>query len=360
MKFLKLFLFASSIFSITSNEVSAEKLFDVVVTNPSADKRAVAFVDTVTGKNRLVEVNMSGNVVWEWGMPSEFDTRHICKGADINYLPSTDSFLFVLPKSGAYIVNRNGDYRTVIEDNQITHDIDQLPNGNFIYTRGWVNIGEDEVREITPAGQLVWRWSHASYFPNRERFLSSLRKKALKNFFSLGILKKNGIDWAHVNGVERYPNGDTSISMRNFFMFVIVAPDGTPKQTFKHINLIHEPHRTDFGYIAADRAMQRGAWKHAILKIEDDGSTHKTLLPGQFKTVRGIEQLPNKRFNITSSGNIFEISSDGTMFQRMHLSIQSEDAERGLNTRQKLPKDTLSKGRCASKNLYKVTKTKTY
>ena len=359
MKFLTTFLFALSIFSITNNTLAAEKLFNVVVTNPSSDQRAVAFVDTVTGKNRLVEVNMSGNVVWEWDMPSKLDTRNICKGADINYLPSTDSFLFVLPKSGAYIVNRNGDYKTVVEDNQITHDIDQLPNGNFIYTRGWVNKGEDEVREITPAGQLVWKWSHASYFTNRERFLSSLPKKALKHGLR-GTLKKDGVDWAHVNGVERYPNGDTLISMRNFFMFVIVAPDGIPKQTFKHIRLIHEPHRTDFGYIAADRAMRRGVWKHAILRIEDDGSTQKTLLPGQFKTVRGIEQLPNKRYNITSSGNVFEMSSDGTIFQRMHLSIQSEDAERDLNTRQKLPKNTLSEGRCASKNLYKVAKTKTY
>ena len=177
MKFLKLFLFASSIFSITSNEVFAEKLFDVVVTNPSADKRAVAFVDTVTGKNRLVEVNMSGNVVWEWGMPSEFDTRHICKGADINYLPSTDSFLFVLPKSGAYIVNRNGDYNTVIEDNQITHDIDQLPNGNFIYTRGWVNIGEERCEKLRLRGNLFRDGLTPHIFQRERGFFRVLEKK---------------------------------------------------------------------------------------------------------------------------------------------------------------------------------------
>ena len=177
MKFLTTFLLALSIFSITNNTLAAEKLFNVVVTNPSSDQRAIAFVDTITGKNRLVEVNMSGNVVWEWNMPSKLDTRNICQGADINYLPSTDSFLFVLPKSGAYIVNRNGDYKTVIEDSQITHDIDQLPNGHFIYTRGWVNIGEDEVREITPAGHLFGDGLAPHIFQTGRGFSRVLEKK---------------------------------------------------------------------------------------------------------------------------------------------------------------------------------------
>mgnify|MGYP001356356347 CR=1 FL=1 len=53
------------------SDVSAEKLFNVVTSDPSEDKRAVAFVDTVTDKDRIVEVNMSGEVVWEWEFPIE-------------------------------------------------------------------------------------------------------------------------------------------------------------------------------------------------------------------------------------------------------------------------------------------------
>ena len=41
---------------------------------------------------------------------------------------------------------------------ELSHDIDYLPNGNFIYVRGFVNKGEDEVREISKDGKIIWRW----------------------------------------------------------------------------------------------------------------------------------------------------------------------------------------------------------
>ena len=94
------------------------------------------------------------------------------------------------------------------------------------------------------------------------------------------------------------------------------------------------------------------------MKISNNGQRTK-LLTGQFTTVRGIETLPNKRFNITSIGNVFEIGPNGKIFHRMHLNTQSEDAERNL-TKRKRPGKVMRKGRCAHKNLYKVVKTKVY
>ncbi|MDC0254268.1 aryl-sulfate sulfotransferase [Bacteriovoracales bacterium] len=350
---------ASLFISLTNatKAISSEKLFNVVTSDPSADKRAVAFVDTVTGKDRIVEVNMSGEVVWEWKFPDKLISkrrRHICKGADIKYLHSSDEILFIIPRSGAYIVNRAGNYKTVIEDDKITHDIDLLPNGNFIYTRGFVNKGDDEVREITPSGKVIWKWSHAKYFPNRKLFL-----KVLSNRRKRKNLKSDGIDWAHVNGVERYKNGNTLISLRNFNMFVLVGPDSNPIKTFQNISFVHEPHKTTFGYIAADRFAKKGHLLHSIIKITNEGKRTK-LLKGQFKTVRGIESLPSGRFNITSVGNVFEINSEGKIFQQMHLKIMKEDTERNLNRRTKSVRKIFNKGRCRPLNLYKVAKTKLY
>ena len=54
-----------------TSEILNQKLFNVVTNEPSSDKRAIAFVDTVTGKNRLVEVNMDGEVIWEWKFPNQ-------------------------------------------------------------------------------------------------------------------------------------------------------------------------------------------------------------------------------------------------------------------------------------------------
>ena len=365
MKKLLLILVLSAITNTLPSSFSAEKLFDVVTKEPSFDKRAVAFVDTVTGKNRIVEVNMSGKVVWEWKFPSHLigkRKRSICKGADIKYLKSNDEILFIIPGVGAYIVNRKGDLKKVIEDKKISHDIDLLPNGNFIYVRGWADKGEDEVGEINQSGEIVWKWSHADYFPNRDEFLSKIPKKIKMRWKGkMGrrkTLKSDGIDWAHVNGVDRLKNGDTLISLRNFMMFVIVGSDGKPKQKFQDIWLVHEPHKTAFGYIAADRFVEGGRLLHSIVKISNNGE-RTNLLTGQFMTVRGIEMLPNKRFNITSIGNVLEIDSNGKILHRMHLNIQSEDAKRNLSKRRR-PGMVMSEGRCAHKNLYKVAKTKVY
>lgn len=365
MKKLLFILLISVIINDTPRAFSAEKLFDVVTKEPSSDQRSIAFVDTVTGKDRIVEVNMSGKVVWEWQFPTKLirkRKRSICKGADIKYLKSKDELLFIIPSVGAYIVNRKGNLKKVIEDKKISHDIDLLPNGNFIYVRGWADKGEDEVREINQSGKIVWKWSHAEHFPNREKFLLNIPKKTKMRWKGeIGrrkTLKSGGIDWAHVNGVERLENGDTLISLRNFMMFVIVGPDGKPKRSFQDIWLVHEPHKTAFGYIAADRFVKRGRFLHSIVKVSNGGE-RTNLLTGQFLTVRGIEELPNQRFNITSIGNVFEIDSNGKILHRMHLNIQTEDAERNV-TKRRRPGMVMSEGRCAHKNLYKVAKTKVY
>ena len=301
---------------------------------------------------------MKGKVIWEWNFPNKLvsKVKQICNGADINYLKSTDEFLFILPKEGAFIVGRDGKHRSLIKDNNITHDIDILPNGNFLYARGFVNKGEDEVREVSPSGEIVWKWSHAKYFPNREKFYEKYTKKAKNKLYRRGWLKNDGVDWAHVNGVDRLDNGDTLISLRNFNMFVIVDSKGKPKKVFKDIHFVHEPHKTKFGYIASDRFKTRKIL-HSIVLISNK-DRRKYLLTGKFKTVRGIETLKDNRFSITSVGNIIEIDKNAKIFHRMHLTIDTEDSERDLTAQEMRNKST--KGRCGKGpgNLYKVVKTK--
>ncbi len=359
ISFFVIFLFLCFNFCAFANE----KLFNVVISEPSSDKRAFAFVDTVTNKNRIVEVAKNGEVIWEWEFPKTLlqVTSNICKGADIKYLKSTDQFLFVLPRQGAYILGRDGRLKTIVEDEFISHDIDMLPNGNYIYTRGWVNKGEDEVREINKSGEIVWKWSHVKYFPDRDKFLTDFSKRRVEIMYKRGTLKKNGIDWAHANGVDRHNNGNTLISLRNFQMFVIVGSDGTPIEYFKNLNLVHEPHKINAGYIASDRRLKKGYLRHSIVLIDDDNKrTH--LLEGQFRTIRGIEKIGEDRFNITSISNVIEIDTKGKIYQRMHLAKHKEDAESDLHSRdlRELQKNKTFKEKCGLLPLYKVVKTKVY
>jgi len=341
--------------------LASEKIFHVVKNEPSSDERAIAFVDTVTGKNRIVEVNMNGEVIWEWAFTNKLiaNSYAICDGADINYLPSLDKFLFILPKFGAFIIGRDGQPELVVKDNKITHDIDHLPNGNFIYVRGFADKGEDELREISPEGKVVWRWSHADYFPNREDFYEIYNKDQIKQLYKSGTLKENNKDWAHVNGVERLDNGDTLISVRNFNMFIIVNSKGRPKKVFKNIHRVHEPHRVKSGYIASDRRRTANKLLNSVIFISNEDE-RKYLLTGKFKSIRGIQELKEGRFYITSVGNIFEIDAEANIFHRMHLTIDKEDSERDLTSKDLKERRLFGKGRCAkgTGNLYKVVKTK--
>ena len=81
--------------------LGSEKLFKVIKNHPSADRRAFAMVDTVTGQDRIVEIDLSGEVVWEWKFPVELKDerkRLICRGADINYFsPKQIRFFLIFP-----------------------------------------------------------------------------------------------------------------------------------------------------------------------------------------------------------------------------------------------------------------------
>ena len=143
-------------------------------------------------------------------------------------------------------------------------------------------------------------------------------------------------------------------------MFVIVNSKGIIKEVVKNIPFVHEPHKTDFGFIAADRDSIRGKISMSVVLINKNNS-RKKLLTGQFLTIRGIEKISNDRFFVTSVGNVFEMDLKGKIYHRMHLTVQEEGSERNLGSAYgRIPKDILTKGRCALKNLYKTAKTKIY
>ena len=85
---------------------------------------------------------MNDDVVWEQKFLNKLvsKVKSICNGTDINYLKSTDEFLFILPKQVPLFSEETesiDQWSKII----ISYDIGILPNGNFIYARGFVNKG---------------------------------------------------------------------------------------------------------------------------------------------------------------------------------------------------------------------------
>ena len=82
------FLHFIIIYFFSINYCFSEQLFTPYIKDSSMDQRSIALVDTITGKNRLVEINTDGKIIWSWNFPSEINKspRNICKGADIKYI----------------------------------------------------------------------------------------------------------------------------------------------------------------------------------------------------------------------------------------------------------------------------------
>lgn len=158
------------------------------------------------GRPRIVEVNMRGEVVWEYSPPVR-GAKKDSTVMDVNVLPN-DNVLFILRYEGLFEVTRSGEVVWSRPDPEASHDVDRLPNGNTIYVRGWVGKGQDHVVEVNREGKTVWTWNGLAQFD----------KPPYADIHNQG--------WIHVNAVTRLENGHTLISLRNFHAVVEVNPRG--------------------------------------------------------------------------------------------------------------------------------------
>ncbi|MDG2394990.1 aryl-sulfate sulfotransferase [Candidatus Thioglobus sp.] len=154
----------------------------------------------------IIEVDMNGNIVWEYAVPVSIAKRSKMGLMDVKRLSSGNT-LFIMQFIGIYEINPAGEVVWKHLD-QATHDVDRLKNGNTIYLRGWAKKGEPQVVEVDSIGNVVWQWD-------------ALEEYDVYPFSEVG---KEG--WIHPNSVTRLENGHTLISLRNFDMLVEVNKAG--------------------------------------------------------------------------------------------------------------------------------------
>ncbi|MDD5251743.1 MAG: aryl-sulfate sulfotransferase, partial [Patescibacteria group bacterium] len=165
-----------------------------------------------TDKPRIIEVNMLGEIIWEYDLPTELK-RYTNPGLDVERLSNND-ILFVLPGNGVYEINRDKQVVWSYKTTKISHDADRLPNGNTLFVYGNNDLMSDaQVVEVDPTGKVVWSWYARDHY-NVEPYKS--------------IMKQG---WTHTNAVTRLSNGNTLISTRNFNMVVEVDPQGNVVKT---------------------------------------------------------------------------------------------------------------------------------
>ncbi|MBU1701088.1 MAG: aryl-sulfate sulfotransferase [Candidatus Eisenbacteria bacterium] len=255
---------------------------------------------------RLVEVNMNGEIVWEYDIPDDVKSYHQ-PGMDVELL-ANGNILFVLPRYGIYEIDRDGDVAWSHLDSQVSHDADRLPNGNTIYVFGAGDrFGDTQVKEVNPQGEVIWSWQASDHY-NNEPYISCDRE-----------------GWIHTNAATRLQNGNTLLSLRNFSLTIEIEPQGAVvwefdwKELYPTTNpLGHDPHEPEmqngnqlliclqrdapYQIVELDRNIGQPVWQY-----------HRDHL----RTSRDGDRLPNGNTLIvgvledTDDSVIFEITNSG-------------------------------------------------
>ncbi|MEW5718376.1 MAG: aryl-sulfate sulfotransferase [Chloroflexota bacterium] len=255
---------------------------------------------------RIVEVNLLGEIVWEYRLPENW-RQYTNPGFDIEPL-ANGNVLFVLPRKGAFEIDRAGKVVWSYATEQISHDADRLPNGNTLVVFGAMDrMNDAQVKEINPRGEIVWAWYA------RDQFNRSPYKE----------ISEEG--WTHTNAASRLENGNTLISLRNFHIVVEVDPKGAVIKTYGEglFRYPHDPQALANGNILlANHVDPQRA-------IEIDPQTGQVVwqfvMPRQL--VRDANRLPNGNTLITGSSAIVEVTRQGKVVWQLNLRTPLERQE---------------------------------
>ena len=221
------------LFSLSSSFVYAKEKVGEVWTLPDAaiPEGRISYIDPKEGS--IYEIDLNGFVTWKYKIPSKIKNRRtLRKGADIEWLKESDSFLFVVPQVGIYEVNRQKEIVWSYETKLVSHDADRLPNGNTIFVHAWDKEGDNQVVEITPRGDIVFEWKIA------DSGVSCAHKSANCNW---GKSEGKKYDYTHVNAVQKFEDGSFLVSLRNLHKAVLIDKNLKVVERYRHIRLVHDP-----------------------------------------------------------------------------------------------------------------------
>lgn len=286
------------------------------------------------GSPRIIEVNMLGEVTWQYVLAEEFK-QYANPGQDVERLANGNTLL-VLPGKGIVEISSEGDVVWSHMDEKVSHDADRLANGNTLYAFGNNDGLEDaQAKEVTPDGELVWQWYAKDYF-NKEPYVN---------------LSRNG--WAHTNAVERLESGNTLISPRNFDLLVEVDSEGAVVRTFGDGMLVdaHDPEFLSTGNILVSNQVK----PHEALEFDPDTNkiiwrfvppyrqiansfsvSFSSVIPVMMP-IRDVDRLPNGNVLITGYPFIIEVTRDREIVWQLQYA-DMESVVEGRSGEKKLPK----------------------
>lgn len=188
------------------------------------------------------------------------------------------------------------------------HDADRLDDGQTAI----VDMGNDRAFTVDRDGEITWSW-------NATKHLGA--GSAFRDRYGGPEREHPESDWTHMNDIDRLPNGNFQLSVRNFDAVLEVDPEtndivdliGRPDDTAT-LNHQHNPHRLDENtLLVADSGNNR------VVEIDADTETEQWLYEGPsdrgLQWPRDADRLPNGNTLITDSRNfrVLEVDPEGSV-----------------------------------------------
>ena len=286
-------------------------------------KGNIALIDTKN--SRIIELGVNGNVVWQTKLPDLFEDGAWNAGADIEWLPNTDTFLVAVPMSGFFEIARDGKIITQCKTKFISHDVDKIDGGRFVFVNGWDDKGKNEpiITLMSSKCDIIWEKKTEFFGVNEE----DLQPRFIKDRAKL-----------HTNSVRLLPNGNYMASIRNYDQIVIFDKTGVTKR-FKDAPGVHDPsaiYKEDDGefFYYANRGRLQSINKRDFNFPERGPKIIWSGPPSpkrSWKPLRTLEKLANGNWLVTGSREVGQVSEDGELVWELHFPEFRHQKQRGLN-----------------------------
>ncbi len=262
---------------------------------------------------QVFEINMEGEVIWEFTMPDEWVDSDNIMGFDAERLEN-GNVVMVVGGFGIYEIDSEGNLVWSHNDPDVSHDADRLENGNTLYVFGNNDGAPDaQVKEVNPEGELVWEWHARDHY-----------KYADYKDFSLG-------GWTHTNAAQRLSDGTTLINMRNFFRTIIVDEAGEVIKEYDWADFGNkvDPHE---GHIYEEEGfllvcLQNGSPDEAVEVDLETGEVQWSYNHPSFRTSRDCDRLPNGNtliVGVDNGGTANGVSMDDDYSMMIEVTVEGE------------------------------------
>ncbi|MBI5574289.1 MAG: hypothetical protein HY919_07045 [Elusimicrobia bacterium] len=269
--------------NVTAQGIQSGNFYVDVYYKDLVSSGTTLFYDTLETSNyRLVEINMRGETVWEYKIPTAYlQTTTI--GLDVEKLANGNYLFFT--GSGIYEINSTGVLQWSYATTKISHDVQRLPDGGTLYNFGNNDTYDDaQMNIVSSTGGIVWSWY-------------------AKDFYGNDGTSDGG--WTHANAVIWKSSTTIFINLRNRYFTVELNVLGaiTSLMDWSRYGTDVDPHEPDILSNGNMLICLQNDSPYVAVEINPSKQEVWTYANTSLRTTRDCDRLPNGNNLIVAVNN---------------------------------------------------------